>query len=232
MKLILNIFLRLMYLLKSAIQFLQIQVESSNVQQMQVCVEINNSLTAFSYSYFQIIQYYKDRSLVVQQQTMKIDENFLKLDSIILKFLLILIQIIVKNSLKSLINSKFQGINFQQCRYSDFWIFLEFKSEALGNLDITCKNIKLEFKHILLRISRILKMCELNKEELKRILQGLNNQIELIDIDLSQFLKRFSAIEQKDLVRQLEKNKIDVYLMSRRLINLKILVKSGSSRIF
>ncbi|CAD8169241.1 unnamed protein product [Paramecium pentaurelia] len=79
-KQILNIFLILMYLLKSAIQFLQIQIESSNVQQMQVCVERNNSLTAFIYSYFQMIQQYKDRSLVVQQKTLKINENFLKLD--------------------------------------------------------------------------------------------------------------------------------------------------------
>ncbi|CAD8087048.1 unnamed protein product [Paramecium primaurelia] len=62
------------------LQFLQIQVEATNVQQMKIVVERKDVLTAFSYSFFQIIQQYKDNSRVFEQQNLNIDKVFLNLD--------------------------------------------------------------------------------------------------------------------------------------------------------
>ncbi|CAD8213127.1 unnamed protein product [Paramecium pentaurelia] len=204
------------------LQFLLIQVESSNVQQMQVCVERNNILTAFSYSYFQIIQQYKNKSVVAQQKTLIIDENFLKLD--MYNFEQFYFEVSGNLNLKSChkLFEKFDQLKvfkasiFNNAEIQTFEFSQNLRSKALNILDITCENIILNFNEYpfnnLKQFKMILKRCEFNKEELKRILQGLNNNTEGVYIDMSQCLSRFTVIEQKDLVRGLEIKKIDAFI--------------------
>ncbi|CAD8108091.1 unnamed protein product [Paramecium primaurelia] len=204
------------------LQFLQIQVESSNVQQMEVYVERNNILTAFSYSYFQIIQQYKDKSVVVQQQTLIIDEKFLKLDRYNFEqfYFEVSGNLNLRNCHKLFENfdklQVFKVSIFNNAEIQTFEFSQNLRSRALNILDITCENIILSFKQYpfnnLTQFKMILKRCEFNKEELKRILQGLNNKTEVVYIDMSQCLQRFTVTEQKDLVRGLEIKKIDAFI--------------------
>ncbi|CAD8214017.1 unnamed protein product [Paramecium pentaurelia] len=123
------------------LQFLQIQVEANSVEQMKIVVERKDVLTAFSNSFLQIIQQYKDRSL-----------NFFNLD---------------RYDFDQLYFEVSGNLNLNNCHqlFEQFTQFKVFKASILNNtaiqtfqfssnlksqqleiLDITFENIQLDFQ--------------------------------------------------------------------------------------
>ncbi|CAD8142808.1 unnamed protein product [Paramecium pentaurelia] len=204
------------------LQFLQIQVESSKVQQMEFIVERQETLKAFSFSYFQIIQQQKNTATIVQQENLNLDEDFLKLD---------------RYDFEQFYFEVFGNLILTNCHYlfQQFTQLKEFKASIINNahiqsfqfssnlaskelemLDLNFENIRLDFQNYLFSnlkvLKMILKMCEFSKENLKNILESLNDTTKKVYIDMSQCLCRFTQIEQTQLVRLLESKKIDVYI--------------------
>ncbi|CAD8179777.1 unnamed protein product [Paramecium pentaurelia] len=133
------------------LQFLQIQVEATNVQQMKIVVERKDVLTAFSYSFFQILQQYKDNSRVFEQQNLNIDKVFLNLDRYNFdQFYFEVSGLILKNchqlfeqftQLKVFKASILNNTAIQTFEFSS-----NLKSKQLEILDITFENILLDFQ--------------------------------------------------------------------------------------
>ncbi|CAD8050507.1 unnamed protein product [Paramecium primaurelia] len=202
------------------LQFLQIQVESSKVHQMEFFVERQETLKAFSFSYFQIIQQQKNTATIVQQENLNLDKDFLKLDRYDFEqfYFEVFGNLILTNchqlfqqftQLKEFKVSIINNVHIQNFLFSS-----NLASKELEILDVTFECIRLDFQNYLFNnlkiIKMILKMCEFNKENLKNILEGLNDTTKEVYIDMSQCLCTFTQIEQIQLVRLLESKKIDV----------------------
>ncbi|CAD8210093.1 unnamed protein product [Paramecium pentaurelia] len=205
------------------LQFLQIQVEATEEIKMPFCVERKTTLKAFSYSYFQIIQQYKDTSQVVQQKSLDINKDFLELDRY--DFEQFYFEIAGNLNLEqcSQLFGNFKEMKIFQLSINNNSIMQNFKfsdniKSKLDILDITFENIRLEFQQFpfsnLKTLKMNLKRCEFNKTELYQSLVNLKNgESKIIYIDLSQCSSAFTKIEHSKLVRVLEQNKFDVTII-------------------
>ncbi|CAD8114484.1 unnamed protein product [Paramecium sonneborni] len=191
------------------LQFLQLQIESTIVQSMQIVVERQSFLKAFSFSYYQITPQHNNRAAIAQQTNFNVDEQFLRLDRYDFDqfyFEVSVLQVEI-----------FQGIYFKQCNPQIFQFQTNLISTQLKTLDITFENIYLDFQQYyfqnLTGLKMILKRCLFVKNELKRLLYSLNNSTIYVHIDMSlQGLQAFTPSEQKDLVERLERQQNDVFI--------------------
>ncbi|CAK76060.1 unnamed protein product (macronuclear) [Paramecium tetraurelia] len=204
------------------LQFLQLQVESTKAQQMEFCVERQETLKAFSYSYFQLIQQYNNHSGVALQETLNIDKDFLKLDRYNFEqfYFEVFGNLALQNCsqlLQQFTQMKvFKASIFNNAGIQTFQFNSNLRSSRLEILDITFENITLDFQEFpfsnLKVLKMILKRCEFNKENLKYILESLHNYTKVVYIDMSQCLQSYTVAEQKSLVRGLESKAIDVFI--------------------
>ncbi|CAD8193582.1 unnamed protein product [Paramecium octaurelia] len=203
------------------LQFLQLYVESRDTRQLEVFVERIGVLTAFSYSYFQIIPQYRNNTVVAAQQILNIDNTFLKLDRY--NFEQFYFEVSGNLNLDNChqLLEQFSGLKVfkasivNNAQIQTFYFQKNLKSQNMEILDITFENIRLEFGEQpfqnLTTLKIVLRRCEFNKEKLKQILGQLNNA-NVVYIDMSECLSRFTVQEQKNLVRQLEIQRIDVVI--------------------
>ncbi|CAD8099870.1 unnamed protein product [Paramecium primaurelia] len=204
------------------LQFLQIQIEASTVQQMEIFVERNDYLTAFSYSYFQIIQQYRGTSEVAQQQNLNIDQDFLKLD----RYDFDQFYFEVSGNL-NLNNCHYLFEKFTQLKvfkafivnYSAIQTFeftTNLQSKQLEFLDITFENISLDFQQYPFANLKIIKMvlirCEFDIDKLQEILNNLSYNTNVVHIDISRCLQHFTTNQRRDLIRKLEGQNIDIVI--------------------
>ncbi|CAD8164860.1 unnamed protein product [Paramecium octaurelia] len=203
------------------LKFLQLQVEATNEHQMEFCVERTGTLIAFSYSYFQIIQQYRNNPAQVGIEiNLNINDNFLKLDRYNFEeFYFEVSGNLILNNCEQL----FQEFNYLKLfkasiinkgTIQSFQFSNNLRSKQLETLDITFENIKLDFQEYNFKNLRLFKMilinCEFNKDQLKEQLENLNEYKREIYIDISQCLQSFTREEQRDLIRKQELKGTDV----------------------
>ncbi|CAD8212180.1 unnamed protein product [Paramecium pentaurelia] len=205
------------------LKFLQLQVEATDEHQMEFCVKRKKTLIAFSYSYFQIIQQYRNNDAQVEIEiNLNINENFLKLDRYNFEeFYFEVSGNLILNNCEQLF-AKFNYLKLFKASIINkgtiqiFQFSNNLRSQQLETLDITFENIKLDFQEYnfknLLRIKMILINCEFNNDELREKLETLNEQTNEIYIDMSQCLLRFTRDQQRDLIKKLEQQGTDVVI--------------------
>ncbi|CAD8169566.1 unnamed protein product [Paramecium octaurelia] len=205
------------------LQFLQIQVEATEEIKMPFCVERKATLKAFSYSYFQIIQQYKDSAQVVQQKSLDVNKDFLELDRY--DFEQFYFEIAGNLNLEqcSQLFGNFKELKIFQLSINNNAIMQSFNfsdniKSKLEVLDITFENIRLDFQQFPFNTLKTLKMnlkrCEFNKTGLYQSLVNLKNgESKVILIDLSQCTSTFTKAEHSNLVKALEQNKFDVTII-------------------
>ncbi|CAD8108662.1 unnamed protein product [Paramecium primaurelia] len=209
----------------SQLQLLQIQIEASELKNMEFLVERQHSLKAFSYSFFQKIKQEKSFNPVLRQKKnskfiLEIKEEFLHLDRYNFEQFYFEVSGNLGLSQCNELLAKFTEMKvFKLSLYNkaDIQIF-EFSKNLttrLDILDITFENIRLDFQQFrfntLKKLKMVLKMCEFEKEKLETILLSLNfKNTKEVDIDVSQSMQIFTTMEQKEIVRNLERKNIDV----------------------
>ncbi|CAD8114418.1 unnamed protein product [Paramecium primaurelia] len=205
------------------LKFLQLQVEATNEHQMKFDVKRTETLIAFSYSYFQIIEQYPNNSCKVEIEiNLNINENFLQLDRY--NFEEVYFEVsgnLILNNCEQLF-AKFNYLKLfkttiiNKGTIQTFQFSSNLRSHQLEILDITFDNIQLDFQEYNFKNLRFFKMilinCEFNKEQLRQILQTLNQYTKEVYIDISQCFERFTRDEQRDLIRRLEQQGIDVVI--------------------
>ncbi|CAD8124900.1 unnamed protein product [Paramecium sonneborni] len=203
------------------LQFLQISVETTDSINMEFCLERQATLTAFSYSYFQIMYKYENNAqTAVQQQCLNINKSFLELDRYdIEQFYFEVAGNLNLNESEKLFE------NFTNLKV--FWMSLNNNNESkqtfnfqnnlksrLEILDITFENINLDFQQYPFQDLKIFKLvmkrCQFNKQDLIKILENFKSQTQVIYIDMINCENRFTIDEQKELLIKLETKKIDV----------------------
>ncbi|CAD8161412.1 unnamed protein product [Paramecium octaurelia] len=206
------------------LQFLQLSVESKNFTQMSFCVGRAETLKAFSFSYLQIItKLIHNPAAVVGLIMLNIDQNFLILDRYDFEQLYFeIFGNLILDICRQLFNRftqyqvfKASVINNNEA-IQNFYFVQNLISNYLEILDLTFENIRLDFGAFQFTNLSIFKMilikCEFDSKRLRNILNNLNNRTRQVYIDMSQCSLRFTAIQQRELVRQLEQRRIDVFI--------------------
>ncbi|CAD8210574.1 unnamed protein product [Paramecium pentaurelia] len=210
----------------SKLHFLQVYVEATEIKNMQFQVGRQDSLKAFSYSYFQIVKVQKFNPLLRQKKNSKsileIKEEFLHLDRYNFEQFYFEVSGNLGLSQCHEFLTKFTEMKYLKLSLynkADIQTF-EFQrniKSQLDVLDITFENIRLDFQEFsfktLKTLKMILKKCEFEKANLIKILASLNfEDTKEVYIDISQCTQNFPTIEQTELIRNLERKKIDVFI--------------------
>ncbi|CAD8215235.1 unnamed protein product [Paramecium octaurelia] len=159
------------------LQFLQHQIEAKKEHQMKFCVKRIKTIKAFSYSYFQTKQQFKNKgSMVGAEITLNIDDSFLKLDRYIFEqFYFEVSGNLILNNCEQLFARFTQLIIFKasiiyNSAIQNFQFERNIRSKQLKILDITFQNISLDFQHYPFRKLSQIKMI------LKFSILGRSNQ--------------------------------------------------------